>query len=179
MVRGCSGDDEWFTPADILHPVRAVLGGIDLDPASDEEAQKIIKAKRFYTKAENGLDKPWHGRVFLNSPYSKPLITQFVAKLIQELQAGRVTAAIVLVNNSTDALWFHKLLGSARAVCLTLGRLQFWKPSGVGRAAPQGQAIFYFGNEPDRFIEQFARVGFVLPLDGGVTRRAELSEAAE
>jgi phage N-6-adenine-methyltransferase len=175
-VRGRSGDDEWFTPAEVLVPVRAVLGTIDLDPASDREAQKIVQARRFFTKADDGLNHSWRGKIFLNPPYSIPLITQFVAKLIQELQAGRVTAAIVLVNNSTDALWFHKLLGSARAVCLALGRLRFWKPSGEGSAAPQGQAFFYFGNEPDRFIEQFARFGFVLPLDGGVTR---LSEAAE
>ena len=56
--------DEWYTPGDIIERARAVLGEIDLDPASNAHAQKTVRAKRFYTKDDDGLSKPWSGRKF-------------------------------------------------------------------------------------------------------------------
>jgi phage N-6-adenine-methyltransferase len=163
-VRGRSGDDEWHTPASVLDLARAVLGDIDLDPASNAEAQKIVKAKRYLAHADNGLDKPWRGRVWLNPPYSQPHITAFVDKLIQERRSGRVTAAIMLTNNSTDAAWFHAALECANVVNFTRGRIAFCKPSGVIGAPPQGQAFFYFGHASERFVSVFASLGTCLAL---------------
>lgn len=45
-----------------------MLGRIDLDPASCALANSRIRAARYYTAADNGLSKPWHGNVFLNPP---------------------------------------------------------------------------------------------------------------
>jgi phage N-6-adenine-methyltransferase len=179
MVRGCSGDDEWHTPAEILTLVRAALGSIDLDPASNAEAQKIVKAKHFYTKADSSLDHQWHGHVFLNSPYSQPLITQFVGKLLHEHRAGRVTAAILLTNNSTDAEWFHAAIDAAEAICFTRGRIKFRKWTGEVGAPPQGQTLFYFGPERSRFIQIFSALGSVLMRAEAAESHAEFSEAAE
>src|SRR5262249_298780 len=66
----------------------------------------------FYSKADNGLAHPWAGRIFLNPPYSA-VIARFVTKLLQELGAGRVSAAILLTNNSTDTTWFHQAMAAA------------------------------------------------------------------
>jgi phage N-6-adenine-methyltransferase len=178
-VRGHSGDDEWHTPAEIFPLVRAVLGSIDLDPASNAEAQKIVKAKHFYTKADSGLAHRWHGHVFLNPPYSQPLITQFVAKLLHELRAGRVTAAILLTNDSTDTEWFHRAMAAAEAICFTRGRIKFRKWTGEVGAPPQGQAFFYFGPERSRFIQIFSALGRVLMRAEAAESQAEFSEAAE
>ena len=41
-------NDEWFTPTKYLQPVRKVLGGIDLDPATCCAAQARVKALRYY-----------------------------------------------------------------------------------------------------------------------------------
>jgi phage N-6-adenine-methyltransferase len=177
-VRG-RGDNEWHTPPEILNLVRAVLGGgIDLDPASNADAQKVVRAKRFFAKADSGLDHPWAGRVFLNPPYSVPLIAQFVAKLVHEHRAGRVSAAILLTNNSTDAKWFHEAMAAAEAVCFTLGRIEFRKWTGEVGAPPQGQALFYFGPERSRFIQIFSRLGTVLMRAEAAESRTEFSEAA-
>lgn len=59
---------EHYTPANIVEAARAVLGEIDLDPASCLEAQQTVKASQYYTAGVNGLVQPWAGRVFVNPP---------------------------------------------------------------------------------------------------------------
>jgi phage N-6-adenine-methyltransferase len=170
-VRGRSGDNEWHTPPEILNLVRAVLGGgIDLDPASNADAQKVVRAKRFFTKADSGLDHPWGGRVFMNPPYGMPLIAEFVGKLLHEHRTGRVIAAILLTNDSTDTGWWHEAMAEAEAACFVHGRIKFQKASGEVGAPPQGQTIFYFGPDRSRFIQTFSRLGTVL-------MRAEAAES--
>lgn len=65
-----SGSGERYTPAHVAEGARAVMGGIDLDPASCARANEIVKATKYYTRAENGLRRPMSGRVILNAPGS-------------------------------------------------------------------------------------------------------------
>lgn len=58
----------WFTPPEIIKRVHAVMGGIDLDPASCAKANEIVGAKQFFTAADDALNRPWRGRVFVNPP---------------------------------------------------------------------------------------------------------------
>ena len=90
-VRGTEGTGEFerYTPAQYIAAARRVLGEIDLDPASCEVAQGIVKAVQYFTAKDDGLKQEWHGRVWLNPPYAQPLIAQFVSKLIAERKAGR------------------------------------------------------------------------------------------
>lgn len=64
-----SESKEWYTPAAPVEIARAVMGGIDCDPASCEEANRTIRAGTYYTRETNGLTSPWFGRVWLNCPY--------------------------------------------------------------------------------------------------------------
>jgi DDE superfamily endonuclease len=50
-----SGEFEWYTPAEHVELVREVLGGIDLDPASNDKAQEVVRAAAYFTKADDGL----------------------------------------------------------------------------------------------------------------------------
>jgi ParB family transcriptional regulator, chromosome partitioning protein len=59
--------NEWFTPQDIIDRARLVLGEIDLDPASHIVAQQKIKARKWFSKEQDGLTKDWSGRVRLKS----------------------------------------------------------------------------------------------------------------
>jgi phage N-6-adenine-methyltransferase len=162
-VRGTQGTGryEWFTPAEYIPLVRAVLGTIDLDPATHIEAQKTVQATTFFTKEQDGLQQEWHGNVWLNPPYAWPLIEDFVQKLLDERAAGRVTAAIMLTHNYTSSAWFQDALAVTDAICFTRGRIGFReldndKKPGV---PTQGQAFFYFGGEVDKFLRIFCPIG--------------------
>lgn len=163
-VRGTSGtgENEWFTPEQYIKMVRDVLGAIDLDPATHPEAQKIIKASEFYTKTDNGLEREWHGRVWLNPPYAQPLIAHFINKLIDEWRAGRILSAIVLTHNYTDTEWFQVLAKESCSICFTRGRVKFYEPDGTIAQPTQGQAFTYLGDNIGLFWAVFADVGFEL-----------------
>ncbi len=162
-VRGTegTGDNEWYTPAEYVEAARTVLGEIDLDPASNIVAQATVKAAAFFTREDDGLKRDWHGRVWLNPPYAQPFIAQFVTKLVGEVRAGRVTAAILLTHNYTDTAWFHEIAGQANGICFTRGRIKFCKPDRELAAPTQGQAFSYFGADVEAFLEVFREVGFV------------------
>ncbi len=60
---------EHYTPREVVEAGRYVMGHFDLDPASSEYANyHVVKARNFYTKEDDGLSRPWFGRVFLNAP---------------------------------------------------------------------------------------------------------------
>lgn len=172
-----TGIPEWYTPSEFLDAARCVLGGIDLDPASSDLAQENVKATRYYTLDDDGLSKPWHGRVWLNPPYDADRVGKFVGKLCAGYAAGEIAAAILLVNNATETKWFQAAAAVATAFCFPAGRIKFLDESGEPRGAPlQGQALLYFGTEPHTFISKFSAFGFCLarPSDdvGGLASRA-------
>ena len=153
-----SGNNEWYTPADIIEAARAVMGSIDIDPASNNIAQKVVKAKIYYTAETNGLNKKWTGNVWLNPPYASELIGKFVDKLIKEQE--HYEQAIILVNNATETEWFRKIISIASAVCFPKGRVKFYLPDGKTGAPLQGQAILYIGASPKKFTDTFLKVGW-------------------
>lgn len=155
--------DEWHTPPEYIEAARQVLGEIELDPATNETAQAQIKANCYFTKDDNGLERAWAGNVWMNPPYSYPKVERFIDKLISEFNQGNVPEAIVLVNNSSDTKWFHKLIDQFPA-CFTRGRVQFWHPDHKGFATRQGQVFFYLGPDwkADVFNDVFSRFGTVV-----------------
>lgn len=155
-----SVNDEWYTPDYLIDAVRDVMGGIDLDPATTAAQNERICAAKFYTKDDDGLTQPWSGRVFLNSPYSKPLLSHFVEKLLDEFY-GDVTEAIVLCNNFTETESGQQLLKHAAAVCFLRGRVKFLSASGEPANAPlQGQMVLYYGSDhADAFVDRFTDLG--------------------
>ncbi len=155
------GNNEWYTPADIVEAARTVLGEIDLDPASSDAANKIVKASAYYTAADDGLSKPWRGRVWMNPPYETGLIEKFTARLRECFDADEVSEAIVLVNNATETRWFQNLAASASMLCLVTGRIRFWSETKETASPLQGQAILYFGVRREAFARGFRPFGII------------------
>lgn len=153
---------EWYTPAEYIEAARAVMGGIDLDPASCKEANEIVQAETFYDQSVDGLSCEWFGRVWLNPPYNMPNVENFTRMGHRLYEGAYIEQAIILVNNSTDAAWFHNLLENY-PVCFTRGRVKYWGPH--ASQARQGQAIFYLGENVAGFVKEFSRFGVVVRRD--------------
>ena len=155
-----SGDNEWYTPNEYIEAARKVMGHIDLDPASNEIANRIVKANCFYTAEDDGLSFVWFGNVWLNPPYSTALVQSFAEKVAER----EFDQAIVLVNNATDTKWFRTLVECADAILFTTGRIRFYKPDSNKCSPLQGQAFFYFGDNQEAFLEEFSKYGWVVKL---------------
>jgi len=155
-----TGDQESYTPEIYIESARSVMGSIDLDPASSDKAQEIVKAKKYFTKLDNGLIQKWEGNIFLNPPYSHPEILQFIEKLLNDLRDGQ--QAILLTNNNTDTNFFHKASKRASAVCFTKGRINFYKEDNSKTYPTNGQVFYYFGNNRKSFIEHFSSFGMIM-----------------
>lgn len=68
IVQHLSASFEHYTPVEVIEAARTVLGKIDLDPASCKQAQKLVKAGKWYGLPADGLAANWFGNVFLNPP---------------------------------------------------------------------------------------------------------------
>lgn len=159
-----STSNEWYTPAIYIDAARDVLGEIDLDPASCAYAQRTVRAKKYYTMADDGLRKTWQGKVFLNPPYGRTCARSnqslWSEKLIREFEAGRVTEAILLTNAQTAEKWFQPLW--AYSICFTNHRIKFELEDGQKSQPTHGNAFTYMGQNVAWFKQVFSRFGKVV-----------------
>lgn len=153
--------DNWLTPKELIDLARTVMGGIDLDPASCPLANKIVKAGQFYTKKEDGLTKNWAGRVWLNPPYSMPLVEKFATHLCRDYYHGDVSGAFILTRNATETKWCQMLLKSCDRFCLLNKRVSFWHPEKTVGSDKCGHILFYLGENPAKFEELSESYGIV------------------
>lgn len=177
-VQHSSESVEWFTPRAIVDAARAVLGRIDLDPASCAEANATVGASRFLTRRENGLEHPWFGNVFVNPPggtalepggFSKKPASSarlFWEHLQREIVAGRCEHAVFLAF-SLELL--QRTQGRPSPSCadfplVVLAQRPRYVAAG-GKAGTQpthASAVVYVPGRTNRtraFVEAFAALG--------------------
>lgn len=114
---------EWYTPSPYVEAARDVMGGIDLDPASHEEANRTVKAARFFGIEDDGLKQRWGGRVFLNPPGG--LVAEFWRKLMQEQMEQAIW-----IGYSLEQLQTLQCIGASMtpldfSICITAKRIAF------------------------------------------------------
>jgi ParB family chromosome partitioning protein len=156
-----SGENEWYTPPQFIESARLVMGSIDTDPASNPIANATVKATRFFTKEEDGLQQKWEGNVWMNPPYAQPLMSQFAEAISEKFETGEIEQAIILVNNATETQWFQRMASVASAVCFPKSRVKFLDPNGKPGAPLQGQAIIYMGDSKRVFRDEFRKYGAI------------------
>ena len=157
-VANNSGENEWYTPAVYVEAARQAMGSIDLDPASSDMANEVVKAARYCTVETDGLSYEWGGTIWMNPPYSSDLVGRFISKLVDE--RDNYEQAVVLVNNATETEWFRKLISVANAVCFPYGRIRYYSPNGKNNSPLQGQAIVYVGDNAESFFDAFSEIGW-------------------
>lgn len=140
---------EWWTPPSVFD----ALGlDFDLDPCAPPLPHAIwIPAVRRLTLADDGLNKSWSGRVWLNPPYGKET-GAWVERLADH------GWGIALVFSRTDVRWWHQTVPRATAVCFIEGRLTFI--AGAGQSAPGNSggpsALIAYGDDCARALERAA-----------------------
>ena len=160
QIIGDSTGNEWWTPIEYMESVREVMQHIDLDPASCEKANAVVRAATFYSEEDDGLMQPWFGKVFMNPPYStnKP----FAEKMIAEYEAGNVEEAIVLLGaHAIETKWFANYWDYV--LCFTGHRIKFNTPSGPAVAGNIAGSVFiYLGSNQQGFAKEFEKHGYVV-----------------
>ena len=173
---GRDGPPDWYTPDKYIDLVRKVLGDIELDPASCAEANETVGATTYYAISEgrDGLREPWVGRVYLNPPYGRKVIQDWIEKAINEFERGCARQIIVCINNATDTQWFSELWNYS--LCFVKGRIKFYGPHNKTDSPAHGTVFAYLGDENEKFAEVFKAIGPVLQYQGEGSRRLHLQE---
>lgn len=111
--------DEWLTPPYIIKS----LGDFDLDPCAPIKRPWGM-AKKHYTVQDNGLLKPWEGRVWCNPPYGRETFV-WLDRLAEHKNG------IALIFARTETKGFHRSIWEkAHSVFFFEGRLCFYHISG-------------------------------------------------
>jgi hypothetical protein len=141
--------DEWLTPPDLL----ARLGPFDLDPCAAVD-QPWQTAATQWTIRDDGLSRPWHGRVWLNPPYSN-----------NEAWMRRMGQGIALVFARTETRWFFDTVWDRAAAVLFLrGRLHFYTPDGKRAKGNAGgpHVLAAYGNEDAKTLYGLRDLGRIM-----------------
>ena len=106
--------DDYYTPAWVFETMGLTF---DLDVASPPGGIPWIPAARHFTMADDGLAQEWHGRVWMNPPYSgtSPWADRFI-------EHGH---GVCLVPHSRSAWWGR--LWNSNAAIADAGMFRFYR----------------------------------------------------
>ena len=124
--------DEWLTPPAIID----ALGGaysFDLDPCAPVK-RPWPTARVHYTIVDNGLMRPWNGRLWFNPPYGGPPI---VGPWMRRMAEHGYGTALIFARTETD-LFFETVWKKATALLFIRGRIYFHHVDGTRAAANSG-----------------------------------------
>lgn len=154
-----SRTDEWLTPPGVIN----ALGGsdsFDLDPCSPNN-RPWPTARQHYTEINNGLMQSWHGRVWLNPPYSSTVIGTWLARMADHNQG----ISLIFARTETDAFFRH-VWNRASAVLFLRGRLNFHYVDGRQAKANAGapSVLCAYGNDDADVLAKCGIDGQFVPL---------------
>lgn len=153
--------DEWLTPP----PILKALGTFDLDPCAPINRPWDM-ATQHYTVEDNGLLKPWFGRVWLNPPYGPPPVVGPWMRRMAEHGRGTV---LIFARTETD-LFFEMVWKRATALLFVRGRLYFHHLDGKRAAANAGapSVLIAYGNDDAQILKNCNIAGHYVALTEGI-----------
>ncbi|HTI14157.1 MAG TPA: DNA N-6-adenine-methyltransferase [Dictyobacter sp.] len=150
--------NEWYTNAKYIEAARSVMGGIDLDPASCAEANKTVRAARYYSLEDDGITSTWYGNVWLNAPFSEQAI--WTQKAVREYEHGSLQQIILLLQAATERVWFQPLY--TYPICFANHQIMFNRPNAEPYHIYHGICFVYLGANEAKFIEVFSQFGHIV-----------------
>lgn len=117
-----SKSDEHCTPDYIYQPLHKVFN-FTLDPCTTPA--NPLGTPNFYTKTDDGLSKPWFGRVFVNYPYGRKSAKIWLEKIVTEWSAGNPDLMVVLCPNRSDTPHMQEAIQLATVKVEIQGRIKF------------------------------------------------------
>jgi hypothetical protein len=148
---------EWYTPPEVF---QALGMRFDLDPAAPIGGVPWVPAARSWSRADDGLVQPWHGRVWLNPPYGRG-IERWLDRL------ARHGDGLALVFARTDTRWYQEVVRQATAACFIAGRLSFVRPDGTRASSAGAPSVLLAFGLPCALALCQSRLGQTLVLPGG------------
>jgi hypothetical protein len=176
-IQHSSRTDQWFTPKWLIDKVHQVIPQIDLDPASCDLANQTVKALKYLTEIDDGLQLGnWSNvpvSVFCNPPTGKYIgdlskTKLFWRKLLQHKRRGLLKEAIYLGFSLEQLQTTQKCVYGAIAdypLCLLEKRVKFVSPEGVFNSPTHANVIAYIPGVEDNtklFYQTFKHVGSLL-----------------
>lgn len=155
----------WYTPTWVIDLAHRLLSFIDLDPASSERANATVRARRFYTKEDNGLVQSWaSSTLWLNPPFDAT--GEWFKRLEAEYQDGKIGQALFLCNTAGGYTWYERMVTRWPAIQFSK-RLAFIRDDGLvnkdrGGLAKKAQTIVYLGPDVATFEAVFGPHGRIL-----------------
>jgi len=160
LINQTSGEVEIYTPAKIIEAARVTLGGfIELDPASSEKANETVKARRFFTLKDDGLNQIWAAQtLWMNHPFSRKGNPMWINKLIRNYEMRYTRAACCITFASTSEAWFRPLRDFPQ--CYLSPRTNYLLPDGtVYKGVTKGSVVTYLGPNVELFRRAFEGEG--------------------
>jgi len=111
--------DEWLTPPDLVRD----LGVFDLDPCAPLQ-RPWDTARHHFTIQDNGMERPWFGRVWMNPPYGRE-----TGLWLEKLRKHGNGIALIFARTETK-MFFQHIWSGADAVLFLKGRLAFFHVNG-------------------------------------------------
>lgn len=159
LINSDSGNQEWYTPSEIIEAARKTMGVIKLDPFSCEQANKTVRANFYMTKEQDGWSSDWLGaECWVNHPFSRENNKAIAAKVVSEHEKG---AEIVMITfAATSEAWFKPLLNFPQ--CFLHGRTNYYDQNGNKvKGVTKGSVVTYLGNNLEGFIAAFKHLGTI------------------
>jgi len=130
-ARPKAGSHVWLTPPAIIE----ALGPFDLDPCAAPEPRPWPTADFHYTEADDGLSRPWFGRVWCNPPFGAHTATWL------EMMADHGNGIALAFARTDTAMFQSHVFKEASAVLFLAGRPHFHLPDGSRAKGNSGGPI--------------------------------------
>lgn len=151
--------DVWLTPPFVLEELGGALS-FDLDPCA-ADPRPWDTAKAHYTEADNGLTQPWHGRIWLNPPYSNSTLAQWLGRM-----ADHGCGTGLIFARTETAAFFRNVWEACDSLLFLEGRLNFHLPDGrrAKRNAGAPSVLCAYGESDTDILAGCGLDGAFVPL---------------